>query len=147
MTVVHNLDKSKMKKDLANILDKYSSKELSELEIKNLYNRDKNVKYYLSLLETFKQASASNEDKFMSSIIEFMGNALVNEEDELHQILLVYLLLIASYITDFFNTDGLKDKKKHIKKLKKLFYDSTLNIITTYESELLKTIKKVQYTK
>ena len=147
MTIVHNLDKSRMKKDLANILDKYSSKELSELEIKNLYNRDKNVKYYLNLLEIFKQASASNEDKFMSSIIEFMGNALVNEEDELHQILLVYLLLIASYITDFFNTDGLKDKKKHIKKLKKLFYDSTLNIITTYESELLKTIKKVQYTK
>ncbi|MDY0101273.1 MAG: tetratricopeptide repeat protein [Bacilli bacterium] len=143
MKTLQDIDKLNIKKDLAKILNKYSSKTLTTQEIQNLYNKDKNVKHYMKLLQEFKDSSASSEQHFESSLIKFMTDALHSDEDELHQIMLIYLQLTASYMTDFFNTEGLKDKKKHIKNMKKLFYDSTLNVITTYESNLLKTIEKI----
>ena len=143
MIIPQPIDSMNIKKDLVKILDKYSSKSLTDTEIQSLKNRDKNVKHYLKLLNDFKSASSSNEDLFLSSVITFIGSALNMKEDELHQIMLIYFLLIASYITDFFNTQNLSEKKKHIKKMKKLFLDATLNIITTYELELLKTIENI----
>jgi len=140
MKELHDIDKLNIKKDLTKILDKYSSKTLTEQEIQNLNDRDKHVKHYQKLLQEFKESSSSSEQHFENSLIKFMTDALHSDEDELHQIMLIYLQLIASYITDFFNTEGLKDKKKHIKNMKKLFIDSTENIIKTYEYQLLKTI-------
>ncbi len=144
MTQLHNINKLNIKDDLSKILDKYSSKSLTDQEIQNLHDKDKNVKHYLILLQEFKESSASNEEVFINNLITFMGSALKHDEDELHQIILIYLQLIASYITDFFNTQGLKEKKKHIKKMKKLFIDSAENIITTYEYHLLKTILTIR---
>jgi tetratricopeptide (TPR) repeat protein len=146
MLELHTIDIENIDDKLMYILDKYSSKELTQQEIQNLYNRDKNVKYYLSLLDKFKQANSSNEDQFLNSIIDFMGTSLSNKsQDELHQILLIYLLTIASYIVDFFNTQNLKNKKKHIKTLKKLFIDATQNVLKTYEKKLLQTIEKINH--
>ncbi|MDY0193558.1 MAG: hypothetical protein RBR93_08525 [Aliarcobacter butzleri] len=140
MQALQDIDKLNIKKDLTKILDKYSSKTLTAQEIQNLKDRDKNVKHYLKLLEELKQSSASNEQLFESSLIKFMSDALHSSEDELHQIMLIYLQLTASYMTDFFNTQSLKDKKKHIKNMKKIFIDSTENIIKTYEYQLSKAI-------
>lgn len=144
MKALQNIDKLNIKEDLTNILDKYSSNNLTDKETKNLYDRDKNVKYYMKLLNEFKESSSSSEDHFINSLIKFMNSALTSDKDELHQITLIYIQLIASYITDFFNTQNLKNKKKHIKKMKKLFIDSTHNIIKTYEAELLKTLKTIE---
>ncbi|EQB34412.1 hypothetical protein M947_11055 [Sulfurimonas hongkongensis] len=146
MKALQDIDKLNIKKDLTEILDKYSSKTLTEQETQNLKDREKNVKHYQKLLQEFKESSSSSEQHFESSIIKFMTEALYSYEDELHQIMLIYLQLIASYITDFFNTEGLKDKKKHIKNMKKLFIDSTDNIIKTYEHQLLKTLKSLEST-
>jgi len=145
MKKLYDINKDNIHDKLKDILDKYSSKELTNQEVQNLTNRDKNVKHYLSLLDKLKHSSASSQEQFLNSLIEFMGNSLSKEsQDELHQILLIYLLTIASYIIDFFNTQHLKDKKRHIKNLKKLFIESTENVIKTYELQLLKTIEKVQ---
>lgn len=144
MKALQNINKLNIKEDLTNILDKYSSNNLTDKETKNLYDRDKNVKYYMKLLNEFKESSSSSEDHFINSLIKFMNSALTSDKDELHQITLIYIQLIASYITDFFNTQNLKNKKKHIKKMKKLFIDSTHNIIKTYEAELLKTLKTIE---
>jgi hypothetical protein len=124
MKALQSIDKLNIKEDLTNILDKYSSKTLTDKEIQNLHVKDKNVKHYLKLLKEFKESSSSSEDHFLNSLIKFMGTALESDEDELHQIILIYLQLIASYITDFFNTQGLQDKKKHIKNMKKLFKEN-----------------------
>ncbi len=144
MKALQNIDKLNIKQDLTNILDKYSSNNLTDKETQNLYDRDKNVKYYMKLLNEFKESSSSSEDHFINNLIKFMSSALKSDKDELHQIALIYIQLIASYITDFFNTQNLKNKKKHIKKMKKLFIDSTQNIINTYEAELLKTLKTIE---
>jgi len=140
MKELHNIDKLNIKKDLTKILDKYSSKTLTKQEIQNLNDRNKHVKHYQKLLQEFKESSSSSEQHFENSLIKFMTDALHSNEDELHQIMLIYLQLTASYITDFFNTEGLKDKKKHIKNMKKIFIDSTENIIKTYEYQLSKAI-------
>jgi len=144
MKSLQDIDKLNIKKDLEDILDKYSSKTLTAQEIQNLHDKDKNVKYYLKLLQEFKESSASSEQHFLSSLIKFMSDALHSDKDELNQIIFTYLQLTASYITDFFNTEGLKDKKKHIKNIKKIFIDSTHNIIDTYECQLLKTLKSLE---
>jgi hypothetical protein len=145
MKALQNIDKMNIKKDLTSILDKYSSKVLTAQEIQNLHDKDKNLKHYLKLLQEFKESSSSSEEHFMNSLIKFMSGALMDSnEDELHQIVLIYLQLIASYITDFFNTQGLKDKKKHIKNMKKLFLESTLNVLNTYDAQLSKTLKLLE---
>lgn len=145
MHILPSFDTNNIHKQLVEILDKYSSKELTAQEIQNLHNRDKNIKYYLKLLDEFKHSPHSTEDLFLNNLITFMGTAMQNEsKDELHQILLIYLLLIASYVTDFFNTQELKDKKKHIKNMKKLFIEATQNILKTYENQISQTIKKIE---
>lgn len=146
MKTLQVIDKLNIKEELANILDSYSSKTLTTQEIQNLHDRDKNVKHYIKLLQEFKESSASNEDHFMDSLIKFMTDAIDAKEDELHHILLIYIKLIASYIIDFFNTQGLKEKKKHIKNMKKLFIDATQNIIDTYEFLLLRALEHSQTT-
>lgn len=144
MSILKSIDRTNITGELEKTLDKYSSKELTEAETQSLLNKDKNVKLYLKYLEEFKTSSASNEDVFMRNYIGFMGKCLNLEQDELHQIFLVYLLSTASYITDFFNTQDLKDKKKHIKNIKKIVVESTLNLIETYERKLTHIIQKVQ---
>lgn len=145
MSILKSIDKTNIADKLQKTLDKYSSRELTDTEVQSLLDKDKNVKLYLKFLEEFKTSSASNEDVFMRNFIDFMGKSLNLKQDELHQIFLVYLLSIASYITDFFNTKDLKDKKKHIKNIKKIFIESTLNVIKTYEHKLTKIIQKVQH--
>jgi hypothetical protein len=144
MSTLKSIDKTDIIKQLEKTLDKYSSKELTDKEIQSLLDKDKNVKLYLKYLEDFKTSSASNEDIFVRNFIDFMSKSLDLEQDDFHQIFLIYLLLTASYVTDFFNTKDLQDKKKHIKNIKKIFIESTLNVIKTYEYKLTQTIQKVQ---
>lgn len=142
--IVPDIEKSQVQKELRCILDKYSSKELTLQEKTNLQSREKNVNYYLQLLEEFQSAPASNDVQFIDTLTDFIKNTLSHKEDELHQILMIYILLTASYITDFFNTQGLENKKRHIKKMKKIFIDSTRNVIHTYEVQLIKTIEEIK---
>ena len=143
--VIHNqIDKSNLKDDLSTILDRYSSKKLSDREIQNLNNRESNVKHYHQLLENFKNSKSNTQEQFLNTLTVFIGGTLELKEDELHQTMLIYLLSISSYINDFFNTQNLKNRKHHVKEIKKLFVDAVHNIITTYENELLKTVKKIE---
>ena len=145
MIKLKNIDQKNLADELQSVLDKYSSKELTTQEIANLHSRDENVKFYLSLLKKFKTSSSSTQEQFEQSITEFMSRALSNKDiDELHQILLIYLLLTAPYILDFFNTQKLSNKKKHIKNLKQLFIDMTTNVIKTYEDRLERTLKEIE---
>ena len=133
----------KTNKTLKNILDSYSSSELQEDEVKSLHERLDSITLCKQYLQDFKESPASSDEIFMNTVIAFMEKTLQLKEDEFHQIMLIYFLLISSYITDFFNTDGLKEKKKHIKKIKKLFYDATENVVKTYEFALLETINRI----
>ena len=141
---IEDIDKTNLQTDLVNILDKYSLKEFRDTELQGLKKRVQNIQEYNKLLHQFKNSGSSNDELFIHHFIMFNNYVLELQEDELQQILITYLLTISSYITDFFNTKNLKDKKRHIKKIKKIFIESTQKIIDTYSLELLKAIDKVK---
>ena len=64
--------------------------------------------------------------------------------DELYQVLLVYILEVSTYPVDMFSTVKLTNKKKHIKKMKKIFYILVKNIINIYENNLKQTVEKIE---
>ena len=140
----HDIDKTHLQADLSKILDKYSQKEFRDIEFQGLKQRAQNIEQYNKLLTQFKQSSSSNDEMFTHNFIWLTNYILEVQEDELQQILITYILTISSYIIDFFNTQGLEDKKRHIKKIKKIFLESTQKIIDTYSLELSKTIERIQ---
>ena len=137
MVELKQLEKQVITTELKKIFDKYSSSELTTEEKDALKNRKTSLIQCYEYLENFKNQAASNDDMFLDSLMDFIGDILDTDKNELHQILTVYFLLVGSYIADFFNSQGLKNKKKHIKNIKKIFIDSTLNILDTYNLAMI----------
>jgi len=133
-----------IKETLMNSLDKYSSSELTQKEIDSLSERLERSNLYAKFLDDFESSSASNEDMFIENLIRYLNNSISMPDDELNQILGIYFLNIIAFITDFLNTQNLKDKKKHIKNLKKLFIKNTRKIILMYQKGLNVTIDKLE---
>ena len=65
--------------------------------------------------------------------------------DELHQIMINYLLNTTTYISDIFNTKELKNKKTHIKKIKKIIITLMEKVIKAYELEISKIVDEIQH--
>lgn len=143
MTTLTKIDKSSLSKDLATILDTHSSQKLTLSETQNLHIKKERVKLYLQLLETFKKSSSSSENLLIINIGILINDVLDMEKDELNQILRIYFLFISSYIPDFFNTQKLSDKKRHIKKIKKIFIEAIEKIIYSYDEKLTNTLKNI----
>lgn len=135
------IDKKNLKTDLLSIFDKYSSKSLSDEELQGLKNRQQRVQKYYDFLNTFKEESSPNADLFMKSYTKLLDSMVAFEQDELHQIMMNYLLILSPYISDFFNTKELDNHKKHIKKIKKMIITLLEKIIKAYEQEIEKVLE------
>lgn len=143
MTLLKDIDKSSIKKELIDILDTYSSKELTQNELQSLKEKQDNINNYLYLLDAFKKETSSNEELFIKSLNSFVSNSLSIKEDELSELLVIYFLKTVPTITDFFNTQELENRKKHTKKIKKIFVNNIEKIIFAYEESLKCTIEKL----
>lgn len=143
MTLLKDIDKSSIKKELIDILDTYSSKELTQNELQSLKEKQDNINNYLYLLDAFKKETSSNEELFIKSLNSFVSNSLSIKEDELSELLVIYFLKTVPTITDFFNTQELENRKNHTKKIKKIFVNNIEKIIFAYEESLKCTIKKL----
>ena len=133
----NDLDKSITINSIEKTFDSYSSEELSNIEYKEIENKLEQISNFNTLLEKFKVSPTSNDDIFLLSF-ENLASSIFNDayHFELWEILIIYLLRVSSYIDDFFNTVEVKNKKKHIKKLKQFLIIQLGKIISTYEDDL-----------
>jgi len=104
----------------------------NSLEVKNLILKFTNM-------PTSSQASTFMYDLLglVSSILKKSGR----ESDNLTQVFFEYFQYSLAVCTDLLNTKGLKNEKRHIKKLNKLLIDEMNSICDLYIGELEKFIK------
>jgi hypothetical protein len=131
-------------KALKEVLDRYSSDTLTKEEIEAIYTRKTMIDKYYNLLDTFNHSPSTNSDVFLKNFAIFISECVNLNKDELHQIIFIYILEVSTYITDIFTTKELENKKKHIKKIKKIFYTIVYNIINVYEKNLDVLIEKIE---
>ncbi|UCN00474.1 DUF115 domain-containing protein [Sulfurimonas sp. SWIR-19] len=131
-------------KELQNHLDLYSSDKLTQNEIILLQNRMATLKLYLKDLEEYYHAPTANSQNFIQNFALLITKYLQRPNDELYQITFGYILETTTYIADFFSTKELKNEKKHVKKLKKMFYILVLNILKRYERDLSSVLEEIE---
>jgi hypothetical protein len=141
---IQMINKQDIYNSLKNILDNFSSGKLTTQEIENIYQRQERVEQYYKLLDDFWHSSSSDNNMFIRSFSTFISQCLSMKQDEIHQVLFVYFLETATYITDIFTTKELDNRKKHIKKIKKMFYTLVYNLIQTYDKDLQALIEKIK---
>jgi len=141
----NNIDKKNIFKELKELFDKYSTTELEGKELDALKCRKAQIDDYYVILETFKNSPQSNSEIFMASYIRFATDLLSHKcKFELHDILTIYFLKIASYIDDFLYTKEITNKKKHIKKFKSFLVTQVEKILKTFEEDLLLIYNKIE---
>lgn len=145
--ITQKINRTNLKESLINLFDTYSSMSLSVDEKEALFKREARIKDYYKFLTEFKESSAADDELFMQSYIKFLDSMVRYDQDELHQIMMNYLLITSTYIADFFNTKELDNKKKHIKKLKKITIALIEKIIKAYEGVILRVVEEAQHTK
>jgi len=132
---------------LQNLLDHYSSNKLTEQEIQMLYEREKRTQKYYALLKEFSHASSTDSDIFIKNFANLTSGFLRMQEDELHQIFLIYILEVFTYPVDILSTKELTNKKRHIKKIKKMIIILLENILDIYTKYLEKLLQEIKYKK
>ncbi|ABB43455.1 conserved hypothetical protein [Sulfurimonas denitrificans DSM 1251] len=135
------IKKIDLKSHLLALFDKYSSSSLSNEELQMLKDRQKRVQKYYDFVNTFREDSSSSSEIFMQSYTKLLNSMVAFEQDELHQIMMNYLLISSTYISDLFNTKELDNHKKHIKKIKKIIITLLEKIIKAYEQEIEKVLE------
>ena len=145
--MAHPINKSDLKNQLISLFDSYSSMSLSYEETKEIKDKLKRVKDYHKFLITFKESSSANDELFIDSYVKLLDSMVSYHQDELHQIMMNYLLNSSTYIADIFNTQELTNQKKHIKKIKKITFTLMEKVIKAYEQEISKIVEKLQHTK
>ena len=133
-----NIKKSELRNSLFYILNQYSEDKLSEEENDLVVQRLQQIKILKDALQLFQDSPSSNSDIFLSNYLKLLNTILQEKHLELLQILIIYFLTTSSYIVDFFNTQGLKNQKKHVKKLKIEVVTQLKKVIDSYEDTLKK---------
>ncbi|MEN4045774.1 MULTISPECIES: 6-hydroxymethylpterin diphosphokinase MptE-like protein [Sulfurimonas] len=145
VTLPQKQNKILLRKEMKKYFDTLSTTELDQNEIDGIYCRIGQIKDYLALLETFKNAPHSDSLMFKLNLIE-MVSAMCNHECifELRDLMTIYYMNTTPYADDFFNTKELKNPKKFTKKFHAIFVKNVKKIIETYEKDLhvLKVLEK-----
>ncbi|WP_434658039.1 6-hydroxymethylpterin diphosphokinase MptE-like protein [Sulfurimonas sp. NW9] len=145
VTLPQKQNKILLRKEMKKYFDTLSTIELDQNEIDGIYCRIGQIKDYLALLETFKNAPHSDSLMFKLNLID-MVSAMCNHECifELRDLMTIYYMNTTPYADDFFNTKELKNPKKFTKKFHAIFVKNVKKIIETYEKDLhaLKVLEK-----
>jgi len=144
ISLKNTLNADNIKEELQTFLGQYASNKLTPTEIKKLHQRQKKLIQYFNILEKFHHSPTANIDSFMYHFTSLITKYLQMPHDELQQIIFGYIFETSTYIADFFSTEELKNEKKHIKKMKKIFYTLVLNILQRYERDLNALLKEIE---
>jgi len=140
VTQLDVLDKQSIQKSIQNILHDNSVGELNEADMHSLTQRYEYAKKTEKLLQEYSQSvSKTNADKYLYDLLGVVSNILSKRERETHNIVHVYYTYfrhVLPIVFDFFNTQGLKNKKNHIKKFDAMIQGEMMEIEGVYSRTL-----------
>ena len=137
------IDKDKLNKKLLNILNTNSTNRLSILEKQYL---NAQLTYIDSIIKGIKEFKKIKEFKNLNEykqLKSYVYKTLVefdfDEENKtyLNKVFLVFLSITEPYIYYFFNDTKLKNKKKHLKAIHKIWCTEVIKVLKKYKKALI----------
>ncbi len=134
-----NIDKDSYMKVLLASLKKKSSSSMTDDELEAMKKRLNYVHKLLASIEKSKHPQSFNGQLYQSQLLTLTLDIL-DENDivavDLHNTYLSYLHFILPFVFDMLNTSGIKNEKRHIKKVHKYLIRYTLEIAKHYEKHV-----------
>lgn len=137
------INKKEISSHINKILSSYSTSSLSKRDIKSIQARKEQISIIRTYIEDFESSPTSNTEDFTNLYKTIAHNLIKLDGTELQELLITYMLNTGDYVIDFFNTQELKQPKKHTKKMKKLIITEFNKIIDYYEDILNNTTSDI----
>ncbi len=124
---------------IKDFFDANSSNVPDKEEAAAMDDREEDVAKKIEDIETFSANRYPSMEQFHEAFVQISGKMITpssKNSPELSGIYYVYLENIGGYIGDFFNSKGVENPKKHIKKLQKIISAQFLKIAKKYKEAL-----------
>ncbi len=134
-----SLDKDIYIKGLLKSLKEKSSNTMTEDELSAMKKRLDYVQKLLKSIEKSKYPQSFNGQLYQSQLLTLTLDVLDDNDTvsvDLHNTYLSYLHFILPFIFDMLNTSGIKNEKRHIKKVHQYLIRYTLEIAKHYEKHV-----------
>ncbi|EDZ63665.1 protein containing DUF115 [Sulfurimonas gotlandica GD1] len=139
--IFESIDKSDLHNAIQNTLLSHSSNKLSEDDIISLKKRLEETRVIKKDIESYiKNVRHNNSNSFQYDLLGIVSDIIDKNGRETHNLAHVYqtyFKYIVPIVMDLFNTKGIKNEKRHIKKLDKLIQKELLLIVNTYEKAIV----------
>ena len=139
-------DKSGLYKHLYEEFSNNSAIKLRERDVAIIKNRLHVAKEIKKMIDKYiNNVTHANIDKYLYDMLGIVSDITHAGNRLLHNVINVYYTYfeyVLPLVMDLFNTKGLKNEKRHIKKLDKMFVQGMLNIDEMYEQALERFIKE-----
>ncbi len=135
------IDKRKALLGIQKLLKSHSNHTLTEHERKGLQRRQEQIAVYFDYLRKFQHTATSSEDQFTDAYKKLISSIIDSRPSELKELIFTYFFNTTNYVIDFFNTQELKNPKKHTKKLKKIVMAQLEKILDYYETSISSEIR------
>jgi hypothetical protein len=131
------LNKSNFSIELMDTFNKYS-KSLSSDDILNnsLHLRRVQLNTFYQHIKKFKKTKTNDAESFMKAYRKLIIDFNSINKFEFRELLTVFILNTASYVSDLFNTNELKNEKIVVKEMKDIYIQQLLKIIDYYRDIL-----------
>jgi len=145
-----NIDKKELLNDIYKTLSTHSLTDLSQDDLISLKKRLSYAKEIKEYLISYKNSvSHANADRYLYDFLGIVSSIYKRSGREEDNLLLVYSSFFnyaLSLVVDLLNTKGLKNTKRHIKKLDLMIQEEMFNIQNIYETSLEKFIEEKCHT-
>lgn len=140
------VDKQKLHISIQDTLSRHSSKKLSENDIVSMKKRLEETKIIKKDILTYiKNVRHTNANSYQYDLLGITGEIIDKNDRETHNLAHVYhsyFKYVLPLVMDIFNTKGIKNEKRHIKKLDKMIQGELLLIEDIYEKAIEKFLKE-----
>lgn len=130
------INKNKLYHQLHRELSRKSATHLSDSDVLMLKKRVETAKEIKRNIDEYSSSvSHANRDRYLYDLLGVVSVILHTDEKNINNIVSVYYSYfeyVLPLIMDLFNTKGLKNEKRHIKKLDKMVQKGMINIYTMY---------------
>ena len=139
------LEKEKLRSSIRGSLNEESIKELTSEDVRSLHQRLDHAKKIDNMIRAYvAKPTKTNADAYLYDLLGLVSDSLQKRTRETVNLIRInydFFQFMIPIIMDIFNTKGLKNEKRHIKKVDKLLMDDLLDVSKIYIDTLEKFIK------
>ena len=146
MSTFEKLDKKELRKQISQTFQSKSATKLSQNDVISFHKRldvAKEIKHFIE--EHSSKATRKDGDGYMYELLGLASNILKLQGREAQNIVKVYYMFFKyalPTLMDFFNTKGLKNEKRHVKKVDTIVLKEIKEIEKIYQTGLEKFIEE-----